>query len=460
MEHLESKYFERVTAALKQARDSQQIEINEDFRRSLRARLEERALLFSEQPAEPAWVEWVLSSRYLLGGVPVMAALVLVTMAALNHNVPLDSQMLAETGQMGEQQKVEAEFPAEVAVEEPKGQSRLVTFSAELVMPPAEVLAAREAQLKGETVLPLPPAEKTVISSEREYSFWDGSLSSVLSVPLFENDQSAAPVNQLPREGAEQEAVPVQLSEQTTVTMVRYMEPAMQNVNPEQPTPSVRSMPPEAHGRLTDDSSIVPEAEPVTAVSSQPVQEDSLAPEDAATVFTQPLISSQPVLTTIDNQTAVPEQLSPNSAISPVSSVQVPDAYIVVDPAAGTFEKIEATEQPVETVDSQPQESVVPINLDSFQPVSTGMQASEVDNQLLLAERIYFRGNLREKLVRVVMLALAGRDGTLSRDYYVNIVAFPDQTWRAILYERGQAKTLLVIGEQRGECRVVTQVNY
>jgi hypothetical protein len=459
MEHLESKYFERVTAALKQARDSQKIEMNEDFRRSLRARLEQRALLFSEQPAEPSWVEWVLRSRYLLGGVPVMAALVLVTMAALNHNVPLDSQMLAETGQTGEQKKVETEFSTEMPVEEPTAQSRLVTFSAELVMPPAEVLAAREAQLKGETVWPELPAETTV-SSESEYYFWDGSLSSVLSVPLFENEQPAVTASQLPTEVAEPQVVQVPPSEQTIVTMVRLIEPVNQNVSPEQTTQSIQPMPPEANGRLTDDSSIAPEAEPLPAVS-QPVQEDTLSTEDAATVFTQPVTSSQPELTTIANQTVVQEQQLPqNSEIVPVSSVQVPDAYIVVDPAAGTFEKIEATELNVETADSQPEESILPINLDSFQPVSTDMQVSEVDNQLLLAERIYFRGELREKLVRAVMLALAGRDGTLSRDYYVNIVAFPDNTYRATLYEHGNAKTLLVIGDQRGEYRVITQVNY
>lgn len=470
MEHLDSKYFERVIAALRQARDSQTIEINENFKRTLRARIEERAMMPLET-AEPNWVEWVLRSRYVLGGVPVMAALVLVTMAALNHNVPMDSQMLAETGEVNEGRVLDAQ--ADLLLSQPavtmtrsqqdsafspdvNAERRLETFSAELVMPPAEVMAAREAYLRALESGPdqlemtqMPNTVKTVPSSPA-YSFFEGAINSILNIPVPQTEEpvSAVRVEKTMLQTVSTDPVPANATVTTPVPAESYgqiVPPTVVEVIPmkgeievskEQTKPS---MPSEASGKL---------------VEPDPQADTVMTPTQMAA--TQPLSSPATV-----------------STPAPLSTPVLPEAYMVVDPAKGTFEKISvAPVPPAETMspavvepalEEVSLEAVSPINTFDLrsEPLAPLLESVEVDNQPLLAERIYFRGELREKLVRAVMLALAGRDGNLSRDYYVNIVASSDGTFRATLYEHAKSRTLLVIAAQRtGEYRVITQVNY
>lgn len=470
MEHLDSKYFERVIAALRQARDSQTIEINENFKRTLRARIEERAMMPLET-AEPTWVEWVLRSRYVLGGVPVMAALVLVTMAALNHNVPMDSQMLAETGEVNEGRVLDAQ--ADLLLSQPavtmtrsqqdsafspdvNAEHRLETFSAELVMPPAEVMAAREAYLRALESGPdqlemtqMPNTVKTVPSSPA-YSFFEGAINSILNIPV---PQTEEPVS----------AVRVEKTMLQTVST----DPVPANATVSTPVPA------ESHGQIVPPT--VVEVIPMKGeIEVSKEQTKPSMPSEASGKLVEPEPQADTVMT--PTQTAATQPLSSPATVStpaPLSTPVLPEAYMVVDPAKGTFEKISvAPVPPAETMspavvepalEEVSLEAVSTINTFDLrsEPLAPLLETVEVDNQPLLAERIYFRGELREKLVRAVMLALAGRDGNLSRDYYVNIAAWSDGTFRATLYEHAKSRTLLVIAAQRtGEYRVITQVNY
>ncbi len=475
MEHLDSKYFERVIAALRQARDSQTIEINENFKRTLRARIEERAMMPLET-AEPNWVEWVLRSRYVPGGVPVMAALVLVTMAALNHNVPMDSQMLAETGEVNEGRVLDAQ--ADLLLSQPavtmtrsqqdsafspdvNAEHRLETFSAELVMPPAEVMAAREAYLRALESGPdqlemtqMPYTVKTV-SSSPAYTFFEGAINSILNIPV---PQTEEPVS----------AVRVEKTIPQTVST----DPVPANATVTTPVPA------ESHGQIVPTT--VVEVIPMKGeIEVSKEQTKPSMPSEASGKLVEPEPQADTVMT--PTQTAATQPLSSPATVStpaPLSTPVLPEAYMVVDPAKGTFEKISvAPVPPAETMSPAVVEpaleevSLEEVSLEAVSPINTFdlrseplaplLESVEVDNQPLLAERIYFRGELREKLVRAVMLALAGRDGNLSRDYYVNIAASPDGTYRATLYEHAKSRTLLVIAAQRtGEYRVITQVNY
>lgn len=425
MEHLDSKYFERVITALKEAKAQQKIEISDDFRKSLRVQLVEKATL-SEDPETPNWADFVLKNRYVFGGVPVMAALVLVTMAALNHQIPVsNNQLISETPKTGayneKNELADREIPSSMEVSsEPAG---IQTFSADLVMPPAYVLAQRERMFSGQSGietnasgLQLQPTNAT-----SSYTFLDKAGNQVqLNLPVM--TVQIKPV----------EVEPV--SEEMPIAIV----PKQESIY----------IPAESNGKLADPKKSTPTTPIVPTVSVVPAETNGKVIVE--TVKTDAVVA--PVIPAVVTPAIVtPPAVVTPTVVAPVIETGSQPVPAVLPSGQGTMVQTVTTEY-LNTVELQTE--VAP-KVD-FKYVLTAMP----ETQLLEAERIYFTGENREQLLPVVLDALKTRAGSLSRDYYVNIVKFRDGTYRATLYEYGKATRLLVIAEQKGGLKVITEVVY
>lgn len=416
MEQLDNKYFERVIAALKEAKAQQNIEINDSFRQSLRSSLVDRALQM-EAPPTPGWADFVLNNRYLFGGVPVFAALVLVAMAALNNKVPVvNEQLIAETPTVVTQSNV-----PEAAITETTVPVGIQTFSADLVMPPADVLAARERYLAGETTVP--------------YTFFDKAGQEVqIKLPALPTTTKTIPTTTVevvtPIESGKGSVV---VEDVPPVIVVPVQEPVI--------------VPKENNGKVVEVPPVIP-AESSGKVVVEPV-------------YQEPKATEQPVVQTVKTTDAVVPIINTTPVV--ISPVVTPTVITPVTTPVTTAPTVEVKSQPVEVVPALSNEYLNTVELQTEVAPKVNLQytlTAMPDTQILAADRIYYSGNNRDALVAVVLDSLKTRAGTLSRDYYVNVVKFVDGTYRATLYEYGKAKQLLVIAEQRGGLKVVTEVVY
>lgn len=74
--------------------------------------------------------------------------------------------------------------------------------------------------------------------------------------------------------------------------------------------------------------------------------------------------------------------------------------------------------------------------------------------------RIYFQGEQDEAVVTALLDDLANGNENLENDYYINVMRIEKDRFKAVLFEDGRIKEVLVLGYREGKLTVITQIVY
>lgn len=440
MEQLEGQYFEKTISSLKQAKAREQIEIRPEFKAQLRVALENRIAMQMDEPVSNGvnWAETVLRFKYLFAGVPVLAVLVIVATNFNNWQVKIPNQQIVPVvnqesispKQSSQSNLVDIDsLPNKInTLDGIDLNPKIVTFSADSVMPPADVLNQSRQNYSEQT----PQSENApeVFSKQLEQSSPEVKLTTPdISIYNFTTNDASQIV-----EGA----LPVSNNNATFVQenpVITFAFPESdQNNNISASNLNNQDLAPtELNGRV-EDHGIVQTTAPATAAGdsagSLPVVEQS----------------SVENVTPLEVQQSVQESTEPQQPQAMAMKIASP--VIVQDSSAETYidSAQERTQLPVANSD---------LRVDAF-------AATSMVPVFLEPSRIYFKGEERERVnvVNALMDGLAKDNGSLSSDYYINVIKVKDGQFKAVLFEYGQVKKVLILGFREGKLVVLTQINY
>jgi hypothetical protein len=414
MENLDNKYFETVIMALKKAKATQKIEIRPDFKAKLRSEIESRALSMNA-PEQTDWSDLILRYKYILGGVPVLAVLALVAVNALNFQVKMPkTQIVPVTGTVSESSAVQSGQTDLSSPETSVLQPKIKTFSADLVMPPAEYLENRGGAVSP-TQTGTGEISAAISTGNSSYMFLDG-----LKVQLKYGEITA---KQLPQSSV---STPVQ-------------QEVTQNI------PAEEIVLPEENGQktlLTSESALSETPAEKAArleLSGRVEQSGTVTTEHAGEIIPDAAQTADTLKTDTATQTQLPT-VQPLIQAVPVPAVSLP----------------EVRTESVNYINPVEEQKLVAPKM-TIQTRTLNVETP----QFLSSDRIYFDGSAeRATVVEVVLKGLSSRNGNLSNDYYVNVVPLENGTYKATLYEFGQVKQVLILAQRDGKLMVVTELDY
>lgn len=427
MEQLDGKYFEKTILALKQVKAGENYVINPQFRTKLRDSLLEKITLMESSPAQPGWVDAVLRLKYVFAGVPVLAALLLVVSNFSSWSVKIPSQEIQPVVNQRTTSFDAVGYGENSITQLQTTQNNgIVTFSAESVMPPADALLRAKSKSVESSQIEAPPRSDVVISqkvvltnlkSKEEIEknpipvpdYYQGVVEDQSSKVLSGIDSSVTnlldPSLMVERKGvleAEQPLLPLE-SLNTGVAIV--------------PSPSVEM-----------NNSVLPAISQNTLPNPVSNASDSLSGVNTNADSSQPII---PPTLSLDLITAV----------LPVKPF-VPNAILKVDPKNTYLDPaVEKIQLPVES-------KFAPSILSAVSPV------------YLEASKIVFQGERRPEVVAAVIKGLADNNGKLSADYSIVVSALPEEKFKAVLFENGKVKEVLILSMVDGVLKVITQISY
>jgi hypothetical protein len=471
MENLEGKYFENVIAALKKAREQQEFVVRSDFKSSLRAEMQARAFSMSKQERDvDNWADWILRNKFVFGGVPVLAAVALVAVNSMNWgNIQIPMDQIAPDSMVSvyqadsvnenssgddvsvihEDQVSDVNVITKTDVQEKNG-SKIVTFSAELVMPPAEVLANRfvyvslETEVSKNAIQEDISTQKANESSNVTYTFMENVSDSVKIVsPDFVSN------SYYPWSSSESFSAPVRVFSEV-FQMNSYTEESLSFVENEHSGELGGSLNNEESGEIRSensgqiDFSMPTESEIIVSDELPPVEQTTLPETEAVEVVDD---SSDPLPQSESSD--APENLNDTQSVlidnQEVLSTDVLNDDVGLIPVVNLDQATFVNR--VEGV-----ESVLPSIPLPAEIAAIVVQSVEV------GDRIVYEGENRSMIVGAVLEELVTFEQKLSDDHYVVVELMRGGSYKATLFEKGQVSRAWIITETKGEYHVVTEI--
>jgi hypothetical protein len=442
MEKLEGKYFENTIAALKQAKNEENITMRSEFRAELRNALEAQALGMPETTGFD-WADFILRFKYVMAGVPVLAVMTLVAASVYNWQVKLPTQQIVpvsnnNTDQQTQLRTEDTSFTQDLQTNLVNQQPALVTFSADSVMPPLEVLLeARQRLIKGE---------------------------------VFEIDQ-------LPEITQNQTSLPdlsVQMKVQTPAIETYSFLPATSNTEINSNRASDASLADISMPRFIFNGTRVEFGTINVPQTNEVRTNDQLRTENNARVEVSGQIESQPIQQNLqDNAIQAPLNQETQVNLVPVVETQPLsiESNLIVPEATETKMNLEQPDLKLESNAILTEGKGTLIEDSYIDPVEEKTLDNNVDLKLqsnsmmilptyLEDSRIYFEGEERSEVLIAVKRGLYAKNGSLSSDYYVKVKRLDNGNYKAVLLEYGQIQKILIMGYRGGELTVITELDY
>lgn len=398
MERLEGKYFENTIAALKKVKNAENFELNPAFRAKLRAELVGGADLLAENTEEGGLLDLIGRFKYVFGAVPMLAVFVLVFAQFSNWQVKVPTEQI-KPDQMDSTVLSNTQPVEAMEMKMPSIQ----TFSADSVMPPQEVLDKMWSSRA--EIVEIQPENKTV-----EQPVIDATKTPQLKIkdPQIEVSGSdilkESEVNVNPADTSLAQATTLAIPSDQVTVPENKVETTAVSANPVQ-----NIIPVEQQGRVEDSGKVI-EAAP------------TLMMEKSLTVPTETQTMS------LENPTAAADQIN----VAPALQLDTANADL-------TVAQKEATTQIYE---------------------DTSVRAMMVVPVSLSADKISYQSEDRKKIVSSVLKTFADRDGNLSNDYSINVVAREDGTYKAVLFELGRVTKVVIFTYKEDKLVVLTELNY
>lgn len=433
MENLDGKYFENVIAALKKEKERENFVVRENFHAELRDGLQKHIINMVEPSVHTAdWVEWVLRNKFLFGGVPTLAVVALVAYNSLGWgNVVVPTNQIIPETQVSVMSSVDQGATQEnsvigdkLSVIEPENVQEepvygIKTFSADLVMPPDEILSRRFS-----------------VSAEM----------------LNENNKNDIEITETPS---------YQFMEKTSVDAVKISAPDI-NVNSYYPWSdnSISQVP------IRVFTGVLP-------VVKQPVSTNTSKPDYKGY---SPQSTLPPVLGREEKSgQVVVEQTVTETPVDTAKYTQSDATVTQINNSGELGGQIQSTLPTVENIQTTQLTTSVPVTrgymvqdvLGSqtlfINPVEEFAKVSDIKEvtrtQLTeTQDRFVYEGANRNALVAVVSEELALFETPLSDDHYVVIEKILEGSYKATLFEKGKVSRIWIITEQRGVYRIVTEI--
>lgn len=388
MERLEGKYFENTIAALKKVKNAENFELNPAFKAKLRAELTGSANLLTENVEEGGLLDLVGRFKYLFGAVPMLAVFVLVFAQFSNWQVKVPTEQIKpdeiKNNLLTNTQPFETLETKSPSIE---------TFSADLVMPPQDVLEKMWAEQSNSS------------QAQPEFKTVEKPVKSSVELPQLKIKDPQIEVS-----GSDS----LKESQSTFVQATSFVVPADDTIPAEtnlaNTEPTQNALPIEQQGRVEDSGKVV---EP--PVPTLMMQVTNVAPTEAQTLIE-------------------PEQPANLNQLDIAAESKITDT---VNELAVTQK--EATTQMTDEVSNRAM-MVVPVNLS--------------------ADKVVYQAENRKQIVYSVLKTFADRDGNLSNDYTINVVAREDGTYKAVLFELGRVTKVVVFTYTDEKLVVLTELNY
>lgn len=401
MENLEGKYFEKVITALQNAKKEERFLMRPEFRQSLRANLLSGSVSAVDQSGFD-WSELVLKWKYLFGAVPVLAVLTIVAVNFYNRPVEIKTvPSFIESSYQSEKDAVSNEKTFSDLTQT----SQLKTFSAALVMPPAEYLnkKAVNAQIVEDGVNKIDSI--TTDSSLNSPTLEEAALK-IKPVDLKIDQYDLSNTNQQ-----------IILKETRFNDLDLNQKGELSEVERELPIKSVESLENsrlEQSGRIENNAKIENEQKIEQPVNLNLNEQKTFYVTDESAYSSNEKISQEEVLSQ-DSDEMSDDFIDPQLEINSSSS-----NYLVA-------------------------------------PVVTGLQ---ITPKYLLEERIKMSESVnRSEFLPVIMSSFSSYNGALSEDYYIEVSFFEDGNLKATLFQFGKVEKILIINKNSGQWEVVTEIS-
>lgn len=416
MEKLDGKYFENTIAALKKARGEESIQIDPSFSSKLRLSIIDKAANLTVSPKFD-WADLVLKYKYVLGGVPVLAVLTIVAINALNYQVKMPANLTPESD--GLAQNTLTKVPAtETAADTTESKPSIITFSADLVMPPAEFLNKPPTASTEDTV---PAAD---ISNAREnklpYLFLAMEMPSLEISTLLTTKQGASGQADLQDNAIVQKGIITDTADsaQKAQNLIIAQEEALRQ---------------EQNERVEQSGTALP-----APLSEQKIEDGQTADVETASQTTS-AISTKSLPLTTDAVEPVTGELPATLAV-PLTLTTLPEVRMQT---VQYINPVEEMNQSVDKTNSQYSRSL-----------------DMVMSHYLTGDRIIYSGNDRAQVVQAILEGFSARNGVLSSDYSIEVKKLEDESFKATLFEYGRVKEVLILAFRDGKLVVVTELAY
>ncbi len=417
MEKLDGKYFENTIAALKKARGEESIQIDPSFSSKLRLSIIDKAANLTVLPKFD-WADLVLKYKYVLGGVPVLAVLTIVAINALNYQVKMPAnQLTPESDGLVQNTLTKAPAP-DTAADTTSSEPGIITFSADLVMPPAEFLNKPPTVSTEDTV---PAAD---ISNAREnklpYLFLAMEMPSLEISTLLTTKQGASGQADLQDNAIVQKGIITDTADsaQKAQNLIIAQEEALRQ---------------EQNERVEQSGTALP-----APLSEQKIEDGQTADVETASQTTS-AISTKSLPLTTDAVEPVTGELPATLAV-PLTLTTLPEVRMQT---VQYINPVEEMNQSVDKTNSQYSRSL-----------------DMVMSHYLTGDRIIYSGNDRAQVVQAILEGFSARNGALSSDYSIEVKKLEDESFKATLFEYGRVKEVLILAFRDGKLVVVTELAY